>query len=88
MLGVLTMNVTTSETSIGTADRPSSFHAGDKDDTPSRIWDVTPFWPAVVLTPALVLGLAGLAGRGPRLLRRNPVVAGLLTGGALLGLAK
>ena len=89
MLGVLAMNVTTSETSNRTADRPSSMlRAGDKDDTPSRIWDVIPFWPAVVLTPALVLGLAGLAGRGPRLLRRNPVVAGLLTGGALLGLAK
>ena len=88
MLGVVAMNVTTSQTSIGRADRSSSFRAVDKDDTQRRIWDVIPFWPAVVLTPALVLGLAGLARRGPRLLRSHPVVAGLLTGGALLGLAK
>ena len=82
------MTVTTSETSIRAADRSSSLRTIDKDDTPSRIWDVIPFWPTVVLTPALVLGIAGLAGRGPRVLRDNAALAGLLTGAALLGLAK
>ncbi len=83
------MTATTSETKLASANRPSSaLEALDKDDTPSRIWDVIPFWPVAVLGPALALGVAGLAGRGPRVLRKNPALAGLLTGGALLGLAK
>lgn len=83
------MSATTSETTFAAADpAPVARHAIDKDDTPSRIWDAIPFWPVAVLGPALAFGVAGLAGRGPRVLRRNPALAGLLTGGALLGLAK
>jgi len=78
-----------SATTGALAARPSpAGHALGKNDTPSRIWDVIPFWPAVVLAPALALGIAGLAGRGPRLLRKRRALAGLVTGGALLGLAK
>ena len=83
------MAATTSENTLAHADRaPSALRTIDKDDTPAPIWDVIPFWPVAVLGPALALGIAGLAGRGPRLLRKNPALAGLLTGGALLGLAK
>ncbi len=84
------MTATTTATPLASTDRaaPPALQAIDKDDTPSRIWDLIPFWPAAVLTPALVLGIAGLVGRGPRLLRKNPALAGLLTGVALLGIAK
>ena len=83
------MSATTSEITFAAADpAPIARRAIDKDDTPSRIWDAIPFWPVAVLGPALAFGVAGLAGRGPRVLRKNPVLAGLLTGGALVGLAK
>lgn len=83
------MTVTTPEIALTSSNpSPTTHRAIDKDGTPSRIWDLIPFWPAAVLAPALVLGVAGLVGRGPRALRKNPLLAGLLTGGALLGIAK
>lgn len=46
------------------------------------------YLPAVGLGAALVLGAAGLCGRGPKVLRSSPLLSGLLVGGAALGLAK
>ncbi len=46
------------------------------------------YLPATALLPALVLGAAALAGRGPRWLVRRPLTAALLAAGAAGGLAR
>lgn len=43
--------------------------------------------PAAIWLPLGALGVAGLAGRGPRVLRKDRLLSGLLTAGGTLGLA-
>lgn len=57
-------------------------------DSPIRIGSLIPFWPTLLIAPALALGLAGLAGGGPRMLRKNKALSGLLVGAGVLGIAK
>lgn len=49
---------------------------------------VAMYMPAAALVPALVVGVAGLAGYGPRWLRRRRVAAVLVTAGAAAALAR
>lgn len=53
---------------------------------PRWVWDVAAYLPAFVASPAIALGVAGLAGTGPEALkkRRGLSVAALLGGAALL----
>jgi hypothetical protein len=54
---------------------------------PSWLGDVIQYLPAAGLLPAGALGVAALAGRGPRLLRERKLVGGLLLAGSMVGLA-
>jgi hypothetical protein len=53
---------------------------------PDWVWEVVAYLPAAAAAPALALGIVGLAGRGPRLLRERPWLSALtaLGGAALL----
>jgi hypothetical protein len=55
---------------------------------PHWIWSVVAFLPALTGTPALGLGVLGLANRGPRVLREHRVLSGLLAFGGAALLAK
>ena len=50
------------------------------------IWDLVAYAPSVASVPAVALGVAGLAGVGPQLLRSRPLLSSLLVAGGVFGL--
>jgi len=55
---------------------------------PDWVWDSMAYFPALTAAPALALGLAGLADRGPRVLRERPWLSALVAAGGAAFLAK
>jgi hypothetical protein len=55
---------------------------------PDWVWDSMAYLPAFTAAPALALGLAGLADRGPRVLRERPWLSALVAAGGAAFLAK
>lgn len=55
---------------------------------PHWVWGIVAYLPAFTAGPAFALGVAGLAKRGPRVLRERPVLSGLLALGGTAILAK
>lgn len=55
---------------------------------PHWLWSIVAYLPALTGAPAFALGVAGLAKRGPRMLREHPLLSGLLTLGGAAVLAK
>jgi hypothetical protein len=55
---------------------------------PHWVWGIVAYLPAFTGAPAFALGVAGLAKRGPRVLRERPLISGLLAIGGAAILAK
>ncbi|HEY3496557.1 MAG TPA: heme-binding protein, partial [Polyangiaceae bacterium] len=59
-----------------------------RSQEPARASQALAYAPPLVALPALGLGVAGLLGRGPALLRRHPVLSAALACGGMVVLAK